>query len=163
MAEEARRAAEPSRPRPPRTAAPKAAQIAPKPASLAAAPARAAAPASSAAIPQRYDGQWAAEISCHAFSGRPAFTSNVQFPVADNMFDLQYGQRGQAGSFRISGTAQPDGRLQLLGDGLAAARGKRKAPQPYKATFNGKFDAGQFAGTGHLGAQECALTLSRAP
>ncbi len=159
-AEEARRAAEPSRPRPPRTAeaAPKIASSAPV-----AAPARIAAPASSAAFPQRYDGPWAAEISCRAFSGRRAFTSNVQFSVADNMFDLQYGQRGQAGSFHVSGTAQPDGRLQLLGDGFVAATGKRKAPQPYKAAFDGKFDAGRFAASGHLGAQECTLAISRAP
>jgi class 3 adenylate cyclase len=165
--EEARRAAEAAlkaRPRPaaaspgePKTAAALAPAVS---ASAPVAPRTPARPASG----QRYDGKWSAELSCEPYAGRAAFTSNVELSVAaDNAFNLQHGEPGQPGSFQVSGTAEPGGRLQLAGDGIVASTGRRASkPQPYKASFDGRFDAGRYEGKGYLGAQLCALKMSRA-
>jgi colicin import membrane protein len=169
-AEEARRAADTAKARPSRTAeaAPRPAPPPPKAAEPAAATVAAAPkPSSSGAQAKQYDGRWAAEFSCSAFAGRPAFTSSAQFEVANGAFNVQQGQSGQVGSFNLSGTADPRGRLQVSGDWVLSPDGKktskRRPPQSYKASFDGRYDAGRFEGTGQLGAQECAMKMSRAP
>jgi len=59
---------------------------------------------------------------------------------------------------------QADGRLQFAGNGFTGSPSQRqKSGQPYKATFDGRFEGPQYKGTGQLGAQECALAISRAP
>ena len=162
-AAEARRAAEASARAPPAPKRPQPAEPAPRtaPPAPVAMPPRVAVQDPSAAPSLRYEGRWAAAFSCRAFAGRPAFSSNVQFSVADDRFTLQHGEQGKPGSFQLSGTAEPDGRLQLVGGGLAAG-GKRGSGQPYKAAFDGKFAGGRYEGAGQLGAQECALAISRA-
>ena len=155
-AESARLASAPRRPPSaeavPRTAPP--APAAPSP--------RVAARAQSAALPADYNGRWAAEISCRAFGARPAFASNIPFSVTDNAFSVQHGEQGKPGSFALSGNPEPDGRLQLAGDGVAAGGGRRAPAQPYKAAFDGKFSGERYQGAGQLGAQECTLAISRA-
>jgi class 3 adenylate cyclase len=123
---------------------------------------RMAARAPSAAPPADYNGRWAAEISCRAFGARPAFASNIPFSVSDNAFSVQHGEQGKPGSFALSGNPEPDGRLQLAGDGVAAGGGRRGTGQPYKAAFDGMFAGERFQGAGQLGAQECTLAISRA-
>jgi adenylate cyclase len=169
-AEEARRAAEAALkaraappkaapPSPPRTAV---AAASPAPAlAPAATPTRVAAATNPAPAPARsYDGQWQAQFNCSPYAGRPAFASTVQLSVAGNEFRLDYGDAGKPGSFQVSGIPKSDGQLQLSGKGLVATS---KKPQPYRATFDGRFDAGRFEGKGSLGAQPCALSMSRAP
>ena len=165
-AESARLASAPRRP-PPAEAVPRAAppaEVAPRTAPLApAAPSpRVAARAQSAALPADYNGRWAAEISCRAFGARPAFASSIPFSVTDNAFSVQHGEQGKPGSFALSGNPEPDGRLQLAGDGVAAGGGRRAPAQPYKATFDGRFSGERYQGAGQLGAQECTLAISRA-
>jgi class 3 adenylate cyclase len=158
-AAEARRAAEsaakvasaPRRP-PPVEAAPPA-PAAPSP--------RVASRAPSTAPPADYNGRWTAEISCRAFGARPAFASNIPFSVTDNAFRVQHGEQGKPGSFALTGDPEPEGRLQLAGDGVAAGGGRRAPVQPYKATFDGKFSGERYQGAGQLGAQECTLAISR--
>lgn len=134
----------------------------PAPPAPAAKPPRVAVQAPSAAPSQRYEGRWAAEFSCRAYGKRPAFASNVQFSVTDDKFNVEHGEHGKPGSFQLSGTAEPDGRLQLTGGGFVAGSGRRPSVQPYKAAFDGKFAGGRYEGAGQLGAQECAVTISRA-
>lgn len=122
---------------------------------------RVAARATVAVPPSDYSGRWAAEISCRAFGGRPAFASSIPLSVTDNTFNVQQGDQGKPGSFTFSGTPDADGRLQLSGDGVAPG-GRRGAGQPYKAAFEGRFAGERFEGTGQLGAQECKLAISRA-
>jgi len=121
-----------------------------------------AARAPSAAPPADYNGRWAAEISCRAFGARPAFASSIPFSVTDNAFSVQHGEQGKPGSFALSGNPEPDGRLQLAGDGVAPGGGRRATGQPYKAAFDGKFAGERYQGAGQLGAQECTLAISRA-
>jgi class 3 adenylate cyclase len=133
------------------------------PAAPVARPPRVAVVAPSAAPPLSYEGRWQADVSCRAFTGRPAFSSSIQFSVTDGTFSLQHGQSGAPGSFQVSGSPAPDGRLQLAGDGQTTVSGRRqKTGQPYKATFDGKFRGERYEGAGQLGAQECAMTISRA-
>jgi len=163
-AAEARRAAEsaarvapaPRRP-PPAEAVPLTAP--PAPAALSP---RVASRAPSTAPPADYNGRWTAEISCRAFGARPAFASNIPFSVTDNAFRVQQGEQGKPGSFALTGNPEPEGRLQLAGDGVAAGGGRRAPVQPYKATFDGKFSGEHYQGAGQLGAQECTLAISRA-
>jgi hypothetical protein len=82
--------------------------------------------------------------------------------VTDNVFSLQQGEQGKPGSFALSGNPEPDGRLQLAGDGIAPGGGRRAPAQPYKAAFDGTFSGERYQGAGQLGAQECTLAISRA-
>jgi len=157
VAEAAARVAPAPRRPPPAEAAPRTAPPAP------AAPSpRVAARAPSAAPPADYNGRWAAEISCRAFGARPAFASSIPFSVTDDAFSVQHGEQGKPGSFALSGNPEPDGRLQLAGDGIAPGGGRRATGQPYKAAFDGKFSGERYQGAGQLGAQECTLAISRA-
>ena len=159
-AAEARRAAEASA----RSAAP------PKrpPTQIADAAPRAAPPAPSqrlaarATAPAHYNGEWSAEMKCRAFGARPAFTSSIPLSVTDDTFNVQQGEQGKPGSFALSGTPGPDGRLQLSGDGIAPGGSRRTPGQPYKAAFDGRFAGDRYEGAGQLGAQDCSLAISRA-
>jgi len=154
-AEAARRAAEaPSRARP---AAKKAESVEPKPPPPTT---RVAAKTVSVPVPRSYDGPWQASVNCRPYSGRPAVASTVDFSVSGNEFKFEHGEAGKPGSFQLSGTPTADGQLLLAGKGLVATS---KRPQPYAASFEAHFDAGRFEGSGSLGAQPCALSLSRAP
>ena len=161
-AEEARRSAEAAAKSKP--IASKTVQAAPAKTAVAVsvpAPAPARIPVKAAAAPiQNYDGAWQAEFKCSSYAGRPAFQSTVQLSVTGSEFKVDYGDAGKPGSFQVSGVPKSDGHLHLSGKGLVATS---KRPQPYRATFDGKFEAGRFEGTGSLGAQPCALSLSRAP
>lgn len=164
-AAEARRAAEASAraSAAPRRPQPRPADTAPRPAPAATVPSqRLAARSSSAAPPADYNGQWAAEIRCRAFGGRPAFASSIPLSVTDNTFNVQHGEQGKPGSFELSGIPRPDGQLQLAGDGIAPGGGRRATGQPYKAEFDGRFAGERYQGAGQLGAQECTLAISRA-
>ena len=161
-AAEARRAAEASA-----RASAAAAARRPPPADIARAESPAPAAASprlaarAARPPSDYSGQWAAAISCKAFRGRPAFSSNLPVSVTNNTFNVKHGEPGQPGSFTLTGTPQPDGQLNLAGDGLAAGAGRRTPAQPFKAEFDGKFEGERFEGAGQLGAQDCTLAIAR--
>jgi len=160
-----------------RRSAERAARTAPAPrpqppveASLAAAPpaaatraARAVEPIPAAAPPRTYQGRWQAALSCRPFARRAALSVNIPFSVTDGSFTLQHGEPGGPDSFLLSGSPGPDGRLQLTGEGFTGAASRRqKSGQPYKASFDGRFDGPRYQGTGQLGAQECALAITRA-
>jgi hypothetical protein len=120
---------------------------------------------SKAALPRSAPGgeeeRWEAKLSCDSFANRPAFITYHEVLVTGKTFSVEHGERGKPGSFQLSGTAEPDGRLQLAGDGVAASdsRGSRTS---YKGAFDGKFAGGRCEGTGQFGAQDCTLTMFRA-
>jgi hypothetical protein len=63
----------------------------------------------------------------------------------------------------VSGSPEANGRLLLTGDGIAGSTAKRqKSGQPYRATFDGRFEGPQYNGKGQLGAQDCTLAITRA-
>jgi len=158
-AERAARAAVAPAPQPPVEAR----LAAPPPAAAPRAP-RAAEPAPATATPLSYQGLWQAALSCRAFAQRQAFSITIPVSVTDRTFTLQRGQAGAPESFQLSGRPEANGRLLLAGDGVAGSTSRRQmSGQPYKATFDGRFEGPQYKGTGQLGAQECALAITRAP
>ncbi len=125
---------------------------------------RAAQPARAAAPPLNYQGNWQAALSCRPFAQRQGFNITIPVSVTDGSFNLQRGQAGAAESFQLSGRPEANGRLLLAGDGVAGSASRRqKSGQPYKATFDGRFEGPQYNGKGQLGAQDCALAITRAP
>jgi len=122
------------------------------------------APVPAAAPARSYLGNWQAVLTCRAFAKRPAFKADIPFTVTDGNFNLQHGPAGGPESFQASGKPEANGRLQLEGNGFTGPPNRRQqSGQPYKATFDGRFEGPQYKGTGQLGAQECALAITRAP
>ena len=125
---------------------------------------RAAEPVLAAVPPLSYQGLWQAALSCRPFAQRQGFNITIPVSVTDGSFTLQRGQAGAPESFRLSGSPEANGRLLLAGDGIAGSTNRRqKSGQPYKATFDGRFEGPQYKGKGQLGAQDCALAITRAP
>ncbi len=164
--EAARRSAErPAKPAAaPASQAPVEARLAaPPPAAAPRAP-RAAEAVSAAAPPPGYQGLWQAAMSCRQFAQRPGFNVTIPVSVTDGSFTLQRGQAGAPESFRLSGSPEASGRLLLAGDGIAGSANRRqKSGQPYKATFDGRFEGQRYQGKGQLGAQDCTLAIARGP
>jgi class 3 adenylate cyclase len=143
-AEKARRAAE---------AAPAAAKPPEKIAAVAPAPA----PAPTAA--GRYEGSWMAVFDCPPFRDRPAANFAVPFSVSGDLFELQFRERGQPGSFSLRGAPQRDGRLQLSGTVFSAQQDS--FGRPFPAMFDANLEGERFKGSGRLGGRGCSLTLAR--
>ena len=150
-AEKARREAQASAKERP---AEKIAAVVPSPA-----PAQSSAPAQPLARAGRYAGPWMAAFDCQAFGNQPARKFMVPFSVSTDLFELQFRERGQPGSFSLRGAPQADRTLQLSGGGFSAQ--KDNFGRPFPATFNTKLDGERFEGDGRLGARGCRLTLAR--
>ena len=107
----------------------------------------------------RYVGSWTAVFDCQPVQDRPAANFPVPFSVTGDLFELQFRERGQPGSFSLRGAPQPDGRLQLFGSGFSSW--KESYGRPYTANFDTKLEGERFLGSGRLGARRCTLTLLR--
>lgn len=121
---------------------------------------RAAVQAPFAASSRQYAGRWAADLKCHAFENRRAYNRDVRFSVTDDVFLIQYGERDEPGSFRLHGIAEPDGRIKLIGGGVA---GEARQVRRYAGEFDGKFIGERYEAAGYMGSYKCDLTISRAP
>ena len=113
----------------------------------------------SAVGPARYQGQWAASLTCAPYEGAPAATFAAAVTVAGETFELQTGKRDQPGWFQMNGVPHADGGLHLSGSGLSGL--KQYYGKPYKVAFDGKLVGERYEGNGRLGARDCALTMTR--
>jgi class 3 adenylate cyclase len=122
----------------------------------------AAAPPPPAAAPTaagRYQGSWMAVFDCPPFRDRPAANFAVPFSVSGDLFELQFREHGQPGSFSLRGAPRPDGGLQLSGTVFSAQ--KDSFGRPFPAGFDTKLEGERFAGSGRLGGRSCSVSLAR--
>jgi class 3 adenylate cyclase len=118
-----------------------------------------AAKAPAPGLPAHYQGPWLATFTCPAFQDRPASKAMAPFSVTGNVFELQYREPGQPGSFHLKGAPAPGGVLALSGNGISGA--KESYGRSYVATFKAKLDGERFVGSGSFGNRDCTVSIAR--
>jgi class 3 adenylate cyclase len=127
-------------------------------AKAAAARASAPAPAKAAAAPSSPAPlKWVGTFACGSVGPAPPASFAVAVSSVGNAFTLSMGKPGQPGSLLMKGTRQPDGRLQLAGNGISSLAHVKG--ESYSATQDGKFAGARYDGRGKMGTRDCALTL----
>jgi hypothetical protein len=105
----------------------------------------------------RFDGVWAARVSCDAWEEATALTLNLRTEIRNGELTVEWGRR-DPGYDTLSGRVTDDGRLTLAGHGVS--RMSKYYGKPYSSQFQGGFSDGRFELRGALGRRPCALTLA---
>jgi hypothetical protein len=103
---------------------------------------------------------WIGNITCSALEEYDGFTFPVEVSATGDGFTVTRGVADQPGFFTLGGVPEANGRLELIGNGIAAVPKYRG--NPYSAEFNGRFEGDRYQAPGRLGARKCVISISPA-
>jgi hypothetical protein len=103
---------------------------------------------------------WNGAITCEELWGNAGFAHSLTVSATVHGFVVSAGVPGMPGFFSVHGSPEDNGRLELLGSGIAAIPHYRGSS--YDASFDGKFDSDRYQAAGRLGWRKCVMSISPA-